>query len=185
MFEPFAKVAAVVTFSDLPHSMKLKSGMCYLNIGEKRHLIPRSLPVTQPFVALSPGTTFTSTYRAMTAATTLEDHSTSCKPQDPMPPNLKTPSMNGDLNNTASMRVVLKPQRHPDFAFRSLAIPASIDHSTLRSRYRPFLLPDKIQCDDWVSRLELATVTEMAYNDFKITGERIKVLILYGSLRQR
>ncbi|KAK5280071.1 hypothetical protein LTR43_012434 [Exophiala xenobiotica] len=93
--------------------------------------------------------------------------------------------MNGDLNNTVSMRVVLQPQRHPDFAFRSLAIPASIDDSTLRSRYRPFLLPDRIQYDDWVSRLELATVAELAYNDFKTTGERIKVLVLYGSLRQR
>jgi arsenic resistance protein ArsH len=121
----------------------------------------------------------------MTAATTLEDYSTSCKPQDSMPSNHSTSSTDGDLNNTASMRVVLKPQRHPDFAFRSLAIPASIDDSTLRSRYRPFLLPNETQHDDWVSRLELAVVTEMAYNDFKITGERIKVLVLYGSLRQR
>ena len=116
----------------------------------------------------------------MTAATTPEDHSTSCKPQDPIYQNLEDSLINGDLNNTASMRVVLKPQRHPDFAFRSLAIPVSV-----HSRYRPFLLPDKIQYDDWVSRLELATVTEMAYNDFKLTGARIKVLVLYGSLRQR
>lgn len=83
------------------------------------------------------------------------------------------------------MRVVLKPERHPDFAYRSLSIPASMDEPTIRSRYRPFLLPDNVQQQDWVSKLELATVTELAYNDLRITGERIRVLILYGSLRQR
>jgi arsenic resistance protein ArsH len=95
------------------------------------------------------------------------------------------PSINGDLNNTAVMREILKPERHPEFAYRSLAVPASFDDPVIRSRYRPFILPDDIQRQDWVSRLELATVTELVYNDLRVTGERIKVLVLYGSLRQR
>lgn len=103
----------------------------------------------------------------------------------PISPKSEQPSTNGDLNNTASMRMTLKPERHPDFAYRSLSIPASMDEPTIRSRYRPFLLPDNVQQQDWVSKLELATVTELAYNDLRITGERIRVLILYGSLRRR
>ncbi|EXJ74498.1 uncharacterized protein A1O5_02794 [Cladophialophora psammophila CBS 110553] len=103
----------------------------------------------------------------------------------PLPAKSDPPSTNGDLNNTASMRVVLKPERRADFAYRSLAIPASVDDPSIRSRYRPFLLPEDIQQQDWVSRLELATATELAYNDLRLTGERIKVLVLYGSLRQR
>ncbi|KAK5188349.1 hypothetical protein LTR92_011579 [Exophiala xenobiotica] len=83
------------------------------------------------------------------------------------------------------MRAVIRPQRHAQFAYRQLSIPPSLDDPALRSRYRPFLLPNNITKHDWISRLELATVTEMAYNDLKLTGERIKVLVLYGSLRSR
>ncbi|KIW22713.1 arsenical resistance protein ArsH [Cladophialophora immunda] len=103
----------------------------------------------------------------------------------PMSSKSDQPSSNGDLNNTASMRAVQKPERQADFAYRSLAIPESIDDPLVRSAYRPFLLPDGIQQQDWISRLELATATELAYNDLRVTGERIKVLVLYGSLRQR
>merc|ERR1712230_335792 len=92
---------------------------------------------------------------------------------------------NGDLNNTASMRAVMKPQRQAQYAYQSLSIPPSLDDPAIRSRYRPFLLPGDIAEQDWVSRLELATATEMAHNDLKLTGERIKVLVLYGSLRSR
>lgn len=92
---------------------------------------------------------------------------------------------NGDLNNTAAMRVVLRPHRDPHFAHRSLAIPPSKDDPLVRLRYRPFLLPDEIQREDWVSRLELATATELAHSEMELGGERLKVLVLYGSLRQR
>jgi arsenic resistance protein ArsH len=97
----------------------------------------------------------------------------------------KSEHLNGDLNNTAAMRAVLMPHRDPHFAHRSLAIPPSKDDSLVRSRYRPFLLPDEIQREDWISRLELATATELAHNDIKLRGDRLKVLVLYGSLRQR
>ncbi|KIW92342.1 arsenical resistance protein ArsH [Cladophialophora bantiana CBS 173.52] len=125
----------------------------------------------------------------MTATSTPRYPLICAEAQDPRIPPMAAksdqPSSNGDLNNTASMRVVLKPVRRTDFAYRSLAIPASVDDPLIRSRYRPFLLPEEIQQQDWVSRLELATATELAYNDLRLTGERIKVLVLYGSLRQR
>ncbi|TVY82725.1 NADPH-dependent FMN reductase ArsH [Lachnellula suecica] len=96
-----------------------------------------------------------------------------------------TVTINGDLNNTSSMRVVAPPKRDPAFAYLSLAIPASENDAQVRSQYRPFLLSDKAQQTDWVSQLELATVTEMASRDLRTTGERLKILVLYGSLRSR
>ncbi|KAK5946239.1 hypothetical protein PMZ80_000381 [Knufia obscura] len=92
---------------------------------------------------------------------------------------------NGDLNNTSVMRKVDLPPRDPHFAYNSLAIPPSEDDPEVRSKYRPFLLPDEIQRTDWISQLELATVTKMAYNDIVTTKSRLKVLVLYGSLRNR
>lgn len=94
-------------------------------------------------------------------------------------------SSNGDLNNTSAIREVLKPERRVEFAHKSLAISDSVDDTSIRLTYRPFLLPDSIQQHDWVSKLELATATELAHNEIKDTCERIKVLVLYGSLRNR
>ena len=83
------------------------------------------------------------------------------------------------------MRATNKPVRDSEYAYRCLAILANSEDSGLRELYRPFLLRDDIQGIDWVSRLELATVTKMAEEDFKKTGERLRVLVLYGSLRKR
>lgn len=94
-------------------------------------------------------------------------------------------SINGDLNNTSVMRFVEPPIRKPAFAFKSLAPSASEDDSTVRMKYRPFLLSEEVMQSDWISKLELATVTEMAYDDLIKTGSRLKVLVLYGSLRKR
>jgi arsenic resistance protein ArsH len=91
----------------------------------------------------------------------------------------------GDLNNTSSMRQVEELRVNEDFAYRSLAIPTEEDDPETASKYRPFLLDSAVAAEDWVSKLELATVTEMAYDDIVKTGERLKVLVLYGSLRQR
>jgi arsenic resistance protein ArsH len=68
-----------------------------------------------------------------------------------------------------------------------LAIPAEEDDADIREKYRPFILPEggEAEKNDWVKDVELATVTEMALNDMKSTGERLKVLVLYGSLRGR
>jgi len=94
-------------------------------------------------------------------------------------------STNGDLNNMSVMRAVKLPPRDPSFAYTTLAIPPDEDDPEIRSRFRPFLLPDHVQLTDWVSRLELATVTKMAHNDLQLTNSRLKVLVLYGSLRKR
>lgn len=91
----------------------------------------------------------------------------------------------GDLNNVASMRQTDEILGNPDFAHRSLAIPVDEDDPDVRTKYRPFLLDPVVAEDDWVAKLELATVTEMAHRDLIKTGERLKILVLYGSLRQR
>lgn len=83
------------------------------------------------------------------------------------------------------MRAAEKPIRDPQYAYRSLSIPAHCEESEFRKRYRPFLLDESIQVTDWISRLELATVTKMAEEEFKNTGRRLQVLVLYGSLRER
>ena len=94
-------------------------------------------------------------------------------------------SAQGDLNNVASMRQTEDILGDPDFAYRSLAISAEDDEVDIRTNYRPFLLDAAVAEQDWVAKLELATVTEMAQRDLTKTGSRLKVLVLYGSLRQR
>jgi arsenic resistance protein ArsH len=98
---------------------------------------------------------------------------------------VESTSAQGDLNNVASMRQTEEILGNPDFAYRSLAIPAAEDEVSVRNNYRPFLLDPVVAENDWVAKLELATVTEMAQRDFIKTGLRLKVLVLYGSLRQR
>jgi arsenical resistance protein ArsH len=91
----------------------------------------------------------------------------------------------GDLNNVSAMRATEKPIRDPEYAHRTLAIPVQSEDPDFRKRYRPFVSEDSAQNTDWVSRLELATVTKMAEEDIKKTGQRLRVLVLYGSLRKR
>lgn len=83
------------------------------------------------------------------------------------------------------MRAVDLPERNPEFAYRFLGLQHLEDDTVVRAKYRLFLLSDEVRRSDWISRLELATVTELAYNDLLHTGSRLKVLILYGSLRKR
>jgi arsenical resistance protein ArsH len=91
----------------------------------------------------------------------------------------------GDLNNVSAMRETGMPTRDPEYAYRTLAIPAKTEDPDFRQRYRPFMSEESSQNTDWVSRLELATVTKMAEEDIKRTGQRLRVLVLYGSLRTR
>jgi hypothetical protein len=91
----------------------------------------------------------------------------------------------GDLNNTSSMRQIEEIRANPEFAYRSLAIPTEEDDPDTLAKYRPFLLDDAVASQDWVAKLELATATEMSHADIIKTGERLKVLVLYGSLRNR
>jgi arsenic resistance protein ArsH len=59
------------------------------------------------------------------------------------------------------------------------------DNDTIRAKYRPFLLDAETSSSDWISELELETVTQMAEEDLFKTRSRLKVLVLYGSLRKR
>ncbi|CBY00878.1 similar to arsenical resistance protein ArsH [Plenodomus lingam JN3] len=56
----------------------------------------------------------------------------------------------------------------------------------MRTTYRPFLLDHTNAEDDWISQLELSTVLKMVdLNVLKRGEDRLKVLVLYGSLRER
>lgn len=94
-------------------------------------------------------------------------------------------TINGDLNNTTAMRIVPASPVDTSYAYRSLALTKEYDDPVVRETYRPFLLDQHIMASDWVSRLELSTVVKMAEADIDATGERLRVLVLYGSLRKR
>jgi arsenic resistance protein ArsH len=92
----------------------------------------------------------------------------------------------GDLNNTAAAREHLAPVADELYRFRSFAIPAGEDDLKLRKRYRPFLLDDEISGSDWTAKLELATAAKMVEAEILSRGkDRLRVLVLYGSLRSR
>ncbi|KAL7275627.1 hypothetical protein RUND412_001413 [Rhizina undulata] len=62
---------------------------------------------------------------------------------------------------------------------------SALSDSECNARYRPFILPEDEARNDWISELELDTVERLAQQDLEATGERLKVLVLYGSLRSR
>jgi hypothetical protein len=68
---------------------------------------------------------------------------------------------------------------------RSLQITESQDDAAVRSKYRPFLLDERVAQSDWISKLELDTVEDMVQADLATNGDRIRVLVIYGSLRAR
>ncbi|KAH6628166.1 flavoprotein-like protein [Chaetomium tenue] len=92
----------------------------------------------------------------------------------------------GDLNNLDAIRERTLPVADPLYHFRSFPIQACDDDSAVRQRYRPFLLNDEISSSDWVAKLELATAAEMVETQIISQGkDRLRVLVLYGSLRSR
>jgi arsenic resistance protein ArsH len=72
----------------------------------------------------------------------------------------------------------------PDASFRSLSLPVHEDDPDIRQKYRPFILNDDAT-QDWINELDLATTLDMAEQNLRDTNERLKVLVLYGSLRRR
>lgn len=93
---------------------------------------------------------------------------------------------NGDLNNTAAERVRAEIATDSAYHRTSLAIPAYEDEAHIRTTYRPFLLDDAHSDRDWVARLELSTTLKMVdLQVIRTGGDRPKVLVLYGSMRQR
>jgi len=92
---------------------------------------------------------------------------------------------NGDLNNDTVMRQVV--HRGPDeaFSYKTLAIREADDEPSVRTQYRPFLLGSDVSTSDWIAQLELSTAVQMAEADLQRTGERLRIMVLYGSLRHR
>jgi arsenic resistance protein ArsH len=93
---------------------------------------------------------------------------------------------NGDLNNTAAERARRDLAIDPAYAKRSFAIPSSQDDAEIRKSYRPFLLNEAVAEHDWVAQLELSTVLKMVDSQvIRNGGERLRVLVLHGSMRKR
>ena len=91
----------------------------------------------------------------------------------------------GDLNDTAAARPTVEIVPDSAYIHSSLAISESEDDRQIRESYRPFLRNARTSSQDWVDALELSTVMKMAEQDLENTGERLKVLVLFGSLRKR
>lgn len=91
----------------------------------------------------------------------------------------------GDLNNTGAVRPITFLAVDPGCARRSLAIAPEDDDPIVREKYRPYILEERYAESDWVMDLELSTVLKMAEADLQQTRERLKVLVLFGSLRRR
>ncbi|KAF2871222.1 flavo protein-like protein [Massariosphaeria phaeospora] len=97
------------------------------------------------------------------------------------------PLANVDLNNTAAARPTTSLAVDPAYAGRSFAIPITEDSMRTRRFYRPFVLDDETASEDWVARLELSSVLKMVEREVleKEGAERLRVLVLVGSLRKR
>ncbi|CAI7571620.1 unnamed protein product [Penicillium glandicola] len=79
---------------------------------------------------------------------------------------------------------VVANTHQPDVSYRTLALPPSEDNPDIRQKYRPFILDDNTS-EDWVNSLDLTTAADMAEHNLRVTNERLRVLVLYGSLRKR
>lgn len=94
--------------------------------------------------------------------------------------------VHGDLNNTEVMRET--NSLVPDSAYdgKTLAIPEAEDDAEIRAKYRPFITSPEVTSSDWIAKSELSTALKMAEADMEKTGgDRLKILVLYGSLRER
>ncbi|EGP85446.1 uncharacterized protein MYCGRDRAFT_87071 [Zymoseptoria tritici IPO323] len=97
-----------------------------------------------------------------------------------------TNANHGDLNNTEVLRKTVALSPDPAYARTTLAIPEDKDDQSIRDQYRSYLLPHDVAANDWVSKLELSTALKMAEADMERTGgDRLKVMVLYGSMRSR
>lgn len=91
----------------------------------------------------------------------------------------------GDLNNAHAARATTLLEIDPKYSNKSLAIDAHEDEASIRERYRPFLLPTSTE-DDWIANLELATTLKMVESEIlDKKQDRLRILVLYGSLRNR
>ncbi|KAM0452979.1 hypothetical protein ACHAPV_009221 [Trichoderma viride] len=92
----------------------------------------------------------------------------------------------GDLNNTHAARRAVELSADPAYRYRSLAIEASDDDAAIRQLYRPFILPDPFAANDWVGQLELSIGLKLVESEILSRNQpRLRILVLYGSLRSR
>lgn len=92
----------------------------------------------------------------------------------------------GDLNNEHARREPIAIESDPAYRQVSLAITAEDDDPEVRKQYRPFLLSDAYAADDWIASLELGTVMKMVESEIlEKKQDRLRILVLYGSLRSR
>lgn len=97
-----------------------------------------------------------------------------------------SPQSNGDINNTAAARAQVLIEGDISYTGRDLSISSAEDDAQVRQDYRPFLLADEIAKSDWVAQLELNTALQIVDREIiRKSQERLKVLVLYGSLRER
>lgn len=87
------------------------------------------------------------------------------------------------MSSAIPQQVVAKPELF-DTSFQSLALSSIEDDPDTRQKYRPFLLSED-STEDWVNKLDLAGVMNIAEDNLRATNERLRVLVLYGSLRRR
>lgn len=94
--------------------------------------------------------------------------------------------VHGDLNNTEVMRETNFLVPDPAYDGKILAISEEEDDAEIRSRYRPFITSPEVTSSDWIAKSELSTALKMSEADMaKTGGNRLKILVLYGSLRER
>ncbi|KIH93173.1 arsenical resistance protein ArsH [Sporothrix brasiliensis 5110] len=92
----------------------------------------------------------------------------------------------GDLNNAYAARAAVAPTADPTCALHSLAIDIDEDDAATRDRYRSFLLSEPLAADDWVAQLELGTVLKLVASEIlEKKRDRLRILVLHGSLRSR
>lgn len=92
----------------------------------------------------------------------------------------------GDLNNSHAGRTAVEFAADPSLRNKSLAIDRDQDDATIRQQYRPFLFDGDMAADDWVAELELSTAIKMVQTEIMDKKlDRLRILVLYGSLRSR
>ncbi|GKT71606.1 arsenic resistance protein [Colletotrichum tofieldiae] len=91
----------------------------------------------------------------------------------------------GDINNAHAARPAVEIRPDEAYLNRTHALAAEDDDAEIRTRYRPFILPDTVS-NDWVSDLELSTALALVDREILSRGlPRLRILVLYGSLRAR
>ena len=74
----------------------------------------------------------------------------------------------------------------PTCYHRTFDIPAHEDDSSVRAGYRPFILGEDVSKTDWIASLELDAAMDMVQSQIFDAGrERLKILVLHGSMRER